>query len=342
MSHLITGGTGFIGSHIARALVARGDDVRCLARPGSCRDNLEGLPVQLVDGDLTDRASIARAMRGVDTVYHCGADYRLWSPAPEELYATNVEGTRNVLEEAHRAGVRRIVHTSSVGTLGAGSAQPAEESRPVEESDMVGHYKRSKFRAERLAESLAASGVPVVIVNPSTPVGDLDRKPTPTGQIVLDFLTGRMPAYVETGLNVVDVRDVAIGHLLAAQHGRPGRKYILGGHNLTLQELLQRLAHICGQPAPRMRLPRWMPMVFAAATAPWARLTRSPPRVSMEAARMARTTMFFDSGRAIRELGYHPAAVEPALRRAVLWFCRNGYVDGEQAIELARRAASSA
>src|SRR5262245_9855747 len=226
---LVTGGTGFVGAHLVRALLARGSSVRCLVRPGGRRDNLEGLPVELAVGDLTDRASLARAAAGASTIYHCAADYRLWSKDPSELHRANVEGTENLLAAAAEAGAARVVYTSSVGALGlTADGSPADETTPVSRERVVGNYKRSKYDAERVAEAWAARGLPVVIVNPSTPVGELDIRPTPTGQMIADFLGGRIPAYVDTGLNLVDVRDVAQGHLLAAEKGRVGEKYILG------------------------------------------------------------------------------------------------------------------
>ena len=328
MTALVTGGTGFVGAHVVRALLARGGDgVRCLARPGGDRSNLEGLNVEIVDGDLRDRDSLRAACAGCSEVYHCAADYRLFARRPREIYATNVDGTRSLLAAAERAGVRRIVYTSSVGALGLeADGSPATETTPVKLSSMVGHYKRSKYLAERAAEEAAAAGAPVVIVNPSTPVGELDVKPTPTGRIILDFLNRRMPAYVDTGLNLIDVRDVATGHLLAAERGRVGQKYILGHRNMTLAELLRALAAITGLEAPRLRLPHWLPVGAAALATGWARLLGGEPRVSLESARMARKRMFFDAGKAVKELGLPQAPVEPALGRAVRWFEDNGYV----------------
>ena len=328
MTALVTGGTGFVGAHVVRALLARGgESVRCLARPGGDRSNLEGLDVEIVDGDLRDRDSLRAACAGCSEVYHSAADYRLFARRPREIYASNVDGTRTLLQLAERAGVRRIVYTSSVGALGLEpGGTPATEATPVTISSMVGHYKRSKYLAERAAEEAAAAGAPVVIVNPSTPVGELDVKPTPTGRIILDFLNRKMPAYVDTGLNLIDVRDVATGHLLAAAHGRVGEKYILGCRNMPLAELLRALAEITGLEAPRLRLPHWLPLGAAALATGWARLSGGEPRVSLESARMARKRMFFDAGKAVKELGLPQAPVEPALERAVRWFEDNGYV----------------
>ena len=323
---LVTGATGFIGAHIVRALLGRGERVRCLVRPSSSRSNITGLPVDVVTGDLIDRDSLRRAMRGVDTLYHCAADYRLWAREPREIYATNVEGTQNILDAARDAGVRRIVYTSSVATIGLDpDGGAADERRIAGDDDLVGHYKKSKAEAERLVLSAAAAGLPAVIVNPSTPVGELDVKPTPTGQIIVDFLCGKMPAYVDTGLNVIDVRDVAAGHLLAADHGTPGQRYILGNSNLTLKELLDMLARVSGLPAARLQLPHWIPMTIGAACTAAAALTGRAPRVVLDAVRMSRHRMFFDASKAVEELGLPQHPIEDALARAVQWFRTKGY-----------------
>jgi dihydroflavonol-4-reductase len=324
---LVTGGTGFVGAHVVRALLARKRSVRCLVRPSSRRTNLEGLDVEIAIGDITDPASLAKAIAGVENVYHCAADYRLYTTDPQALRASNVAGTDNVMRLASYAGVRRVIHTSSVGALGLSSnGAPADESTPVTADSMIGHYKRSKFEAERVAEAWAAKGLPVVIVNPSTPVGEYDVKPTPTGRMIVDFLNRRMPAYVETGLNLVDARDVAEGHLLAAERGRIGEKYILGNRNMTLKEILDTLARLTGLPSPGMRLPHWIPLAAAAVDTFAARWTGRTPRVPLEGVRMSRHRMFFDSGKAVRELGLPQTPVEDALARAVGWFRGNGYV----------------
>ena len=326
---LVTGGTGFLGAHVVRALLARGRSVRCLVRASSRRRNLEGLDVEVVTGDLTDPASLARAVAGAETVYHCAADYRLYAADPRELYASNVAGTDNVMRAASESGARRVVHTSSVGALGlAADGAPADETAPIAESSMIGHYKRSKFEAEQIAQSWAAKGLPVVIVNPSTPVGELDVKPTPTGQMIVDFLNRRMPAYVDTGLNLVDARDVAQGHILAAERGRVGEKYILGNRNMTLKEILDALSRLTGLPSPRLRLPHWIPLAAAAADTFAARLAGRVPRIPLEGVRMSRHKMFFDAGKAVRELDLPQTPVEEALARAVAWFRENGYVRG--------------
>ena len=324
---LVTGGTGFVGAHVVRALLARGRSVRCLVRASSRRRNLEGLDVETVTGDVTDPASLPPALAGVETVYHCAADYRLYAADPRTLYASNVAGTENVLRAASESGARRVVHTSSVGALGLSeNGSPADETTPVTVASMIGHYKRSKFEAERVAERWGAKGLPVIIVNPSTPVGELDVRPTPTGQMIVDFLNRRMPAYVETGLNLVDARDVAEGHVLAAERGRTGEKYILGNRNMTLKEILDALSQLTGLSSPGLRLPHWIPLAAAAADTLAARVTGRVPRVPLEGVRMSRHRMFFNSSKAVRELGLPQTPVEEALARAVAWFRENGYV----------------
>jgi dihydroflavonol-4-reductase len=326
MTTLVTGGTGFIGAHLVRALLARGESVRCLARAGSRRDNLEGLDVEIATGDLCDPQSIRAAVAGCDAVYHCAADYRLYARDPSEIYACNVEGTRCVLRAAADAGARRIVYTSSVGALGLESnGMPATETTPVTLECMIGHYKRSKFLGERVAEEIAREGAPLVIVNPSTPVGELDIKPTPTGKMIVDFLNGRMPAYVDTGLNLIDVRDVAFGHLLAAERGRPGERYILGYVNLSLREVLGVLGRLTGLPAPWLRVPHWLPAIYASVATSLARARGVEPRVSIESVRMSRYRMYFDAAKAVRELGLPQTPIENALDRAVAWFRAKGY-----------------
>jgi dihydroflavonol-4-reductase len=286
-----------------RALLARGREVRCLVRSASSRENLEGLPVEIVTGDLNDASSLARSCAGVDVVYHVAADYRLWLRDPREIYRTNVEGTRALLRAAGEAGVRRFIHTSSVGALGlTKDGTPADETTPVTLAQVVGHYKRSKYLAEREAESFAAQG------------------PTPTGAVIADFLARRMPAYVETGLNVIDVKDVAEGHLLAAERGRIGEKYVLGHRDMTLKEILDALARITGLPSPRWRLPHAIPLVVGAIDTGFSRLTGRAPRVPLEAVRMSMKKMYFDSGKAVRELGLPQTDPALALDRAVTWF----------------------
>jgi len=325
MQVFLTGATGFIGAHVARALVERGHRVRCLHRSTVRPADDHQLPVEWRLGDLTDRASIRRAAAGAEVIFHCAADYRLYAPDPLELYRNNVGGTRNVLAVAAELGVQRVVYTSSVGTLSVRGRQPANENARAEPHQVVGAYKRSKVLAEREAERWVARGLPVVVVSPSTPIGERDVKPTPTGRMVVDFLNGRMPAYVDTGLNVVDVHDVAIGHVLAAERGQPGQTYILGHQNLTLREILELLARLTGRPAPRIRLPHWMPLAIAHLEQPLARWMQRPPRIPVDAARMSRSFMFFDVGKAVRELGMPQSPPEAAFERAIRWFVDHRY-----------------
>ena len=329
MKALLTGASGFIGGHVLRALLEAGAEVRCLVRDSSPRRNLEGQPVEIADGDLRDAEALRRAAAGCDSVYHCAADYRFYAMDSRELYDSNVEGTRNVMRAAAAAGVAKVVYTSSVGALGLhADGSPADETTPVSLADMVGHYKRSKYLAERVAEQWAAKGLPVVIVNPSAPVGDGDLKPTATGKMILDFLKRRVPAFVDTGLNLVDVRDVALGHVLAAEKGRVGEKYILGNRDMTLEEIFRTLSEITGLPAPKVRLPHWVPMTFAALETGFSRLVRRQPSVPLEAVQLARYRMFFDPSKAVHELGLPQTPVDRPLRRAVDWFRDNGYVEG--------------
>jgi dihydroflavonol-4-reductase len=319
---LVTGATGFLGWHVARLLEERGHPVRALIRPGS---KLRELAAEPVTGDLRDPASLARAVTNCGVVYHIAADYRLWTRDSTDMYRSNVEGTRNVLEAARAASVERVVYTSTVGCIGIPPTGTGDEQTPVRLEDMAGHYKRSKFLAEKVALEFAASGLPVVIVNPTAPIGDHDVKPTPTGQMVLDFLRGAMPAVIDTGLNVVDARDTARGHLLACEKGRPGERYILGSENLTLLEIMRKLAAITGLPAPRYRIPHAVAFAAGVATTAIARITGNPPRVPLDAVRMARKKMWVSHEKAVRELGFQPAPAETALRRAAEWFRANGY-----------------
>jgi dihydroflavonol-4-reductase len=328
MKALVTGGTGFVGTHVVRALVDDGVTVRVLARPQSDRRALAGLPVDIVQGDLADPRSLPAALAGVDELYHVAADYRLWAPDPAVLYRVNVGGTRALLLAAAAAGVARVVYTSSVGTLGLPpDGRPGTEDTPVQLADMVGDYKRSKFLAEREAVDAAERGLPVVIVNPSAPVGPWDWKPTPTGRMLVDYLKGRMLAYLDTGLNIVHVRDVARGHVLAARHGRAGERYILGhAHgNLALRAIFERLAPHTGIAAPRLRLPHGAALALGAGAELVARVTGREPIASRTAVRMAAKRMFFDPTKAIRELGLPQTPVDQALRDAVDWFWANGY-----------------
>lgn len=336
MTTLVTGASGFVGSHVARQLVAAGGAVRILVRHGSRLEFLNDLSAERVEGDLRDSASIARAMKGVRRVFHVAADYRLWARNPQEIYESNVGGTRRLLEAAVREGVSRIVYTSTVATIAVSQPGAAEGMLPDETNratvdQMIGHYKRSKFLAEAEAKKAAADGVPVVIVNPTTPVGPGDWKPTPTGRIIVDFLNGKMPAYVDTGLNLVAVEDVAAGHLLAAERGRAGERYLLGARNMTLKEILEALAAITGCPAPRVRLPHAVAFAAAYADEWFSRIVGRDPRIPVEGVKMSRHRMFVATGKAERELGYKASPVESALERAVEWYRQRGYVGGSAA-----------
>jgi dihydroflavonol-4-reductase len=314
---LVTGASGFVGWHVARALLERGHSVRALVRPNS---RVPELDVEPIIGDLRDPASLSRAAAGCGLVFHVAADYRLWSKNPDDLYRSNVEGTRNMLAAAQSAGVDRFVYTSTVGCIGVPAGHLGDEDQPVRLADMTGAYKRSKFMAEQCALDYARGGFPVVIVNPTAPMGGHDFKPTPTGQIVLDFINGAMPAYIDTGLNVVKVRDVAEGHVLACERGRVGERYILGSENLTLGQILQELASLTGRKAPGIELPYFVAYTAGVVTTAWARLTGTPPRAPLEAVRMAKKKMWVSHAKAARELGFVPGPAREALREAVHWF----------------------
>ncbi len=340
---LVTGASGFVGSHVARQLVAAGNQVRVLARPSSNLRALEGVAVERVEGDLREPASLARAMRGIQRVFHVAADYRLWAADPNEIYRSNVEGTRSLLAAARDAGVERIVYTSTVATIAvpAHGATLPNENTSATLQQMIGHYKRSKFLAEQEAIQAATAGVPVVIVNPTAPVGPGDWKPTPTGRILVDFLNGKMPAYVDTGLNVVAVEDVAAGHLLAAEKGRIGERYILGGRNMTLKEILDALSKITGRPAPRIKMPHAVALAAGYADQWFSRLARRAPQIPVEGVKMSRHRMFVASDKAERELGYRAGPVEAALQRAVRWYEENGYVRSRSAGRKAAHAVAA-
>ncbi len=332
MTTLVTGATGFVGSHVARQLVIAGHSVRILVRKSSNLQALEGTRMEAFEGDLRDAGSLERAMKGIRRVFHVAADYRLWTRHPEEIYESNVEGTRKLLEAAGRAGVERVVYTSTVATIAvaqphAGAALP-NEATPAELAQMIGHYKRSKYLAELEAIKAAGAGIPVVIVNPTAPVGPGDWKPTPTGRIIVDFLNGKMPAYVDTGLNLVAVEDVAAGHLLAAEKGRIGERYILGARNMTLKGILDALSAITGRPAPRLRLPHAVALAAGYADELYSRLVGREPQIPVEGVRMSRHRMFVASDKAERELGYKPTPVEAALERSVRWYEEHGYIRG--------------
>jgi len=328
MLAFVTGATGFVGSHVARALAEQGADLRLLVRANSNTKNIDDLKADRVIGDLRDPASLEKGIAGCDVVFHVAADYRLWVRDPEEMYRANVEGTRALLEAARKNKVRRVVYTSSVATMGfTSNGQPADESSPVSLDRMIGPYKRSKFMAEQVAIEAARAGQGVVIVNPTTPVGERDIKPTPTGRIVVDFLKRKFPAYVDTGLNLVDVRECAVGHIAALEKGRSGERYILGGENLTLKQILDKLAAITGLPSPTIRVP----YVMALATGVvdeivTGRIRGREPRATIDAVRMGRKKMFVWSRKAERDLGWRCIPVDDALRRAVEWFSQNGYV----------------
>jgi dihydroflavonol-4-reductase len=316
---LVTGATGFLGWHVARKLLDRGDRVRALARDPARLKELDG--IEGIQGDLRDRESLARAAKGCGVVFHVAADYRLWTRDPAEMYQSNVEGTRNMLEAARQAGVERFVYTSTVGCIGI----PGDEETPVKLEDMTGHYKRSKFLAERVALEYAADGFPVVITNPTAPVGDHDFKPTPTGKIIVDFMRGAMPAFLDTGLNIVYAGDVADGHLAACERGRTGERYILGSENLTLQQIFQKLAAITGKKAPARQIPYAVAYAAGVVSTAWANLTGKEPMAPLEGVRMARKKMWVPHDKAARELGYSPGPASGALARAVAWFKENGY-----------------
>ena len=341
MTTLVTGATGFVGSHVARQLVEAGEPVRVLVRPDSNLRLLQGLRAERVEGDLRDLDSLERAIKGVRRVFHVAADYRLWSRHPDEIYQSNVLGTRALFEVAARHGVERVVYTSTVATIAVPSAgELPNEQTEATLAQMIGHYKRSKFLAEQEAKNAATAGLPVVIVNPTTPVGPGDWKPTPTGRILVDFLNGKMPAYVDTGLNLAPVEDVAAGHLLAAERGRIGERYILGGRNMTLKEILEVLSAITGRPAPRVKLPHAIALAAGYADQWISRITRREPQIPVEGVKMSRHRMFIASDKAERELGYRPGSVEAALERAVRWYQASEYVTSRGKKTVARAQAA--
>ena len=327
MKCFVTGATGFLGSHVARQLLSQGAELRLLLRPTSRVDNIADLPAERVVGDLRDPESLKKGMSGCEFVFHVAADYRLWARNGQELYDSNVEGTRNVLAAARDSGVLRVIYTSSVATMGFGNnGRLTDEKTPVTLSNMIGDYKRSKFMAEQLVIAAGRGGQNVVLVNPTTPIGERDIKPTPTGRIVVDFLRRKFPAYVDTGLNLVDVVDCAQGHLLAMEKAVPGERYILGGENLTLKQILDKLAAITGLPSPKVKLPYAVAYATGVVdTLVSGTIMRREPRVTLDAVRMGRKKMFITSAKAERELGWNPGPVDGALRRAVEWFQANGY-----------------
>jgi dihydroflavonol-4-reductase len=329
MKAFITGATGFVGSHVARALAVRGAELRLLVRSTSRTDNIADLRAEVATGDLRDPESLKKAMAGCEFVFHVAADYRLWVRDPEQMYRSNVEGTRAIIRAAQECGVRRVIYTSSVATMGfTREGHIAREDSPVSIKEMVGHYKRSKFMAEQIALEAGRNGAKVVVVNPTTPIGEYDIKPTPTGRIVVDFLKRKFPAYVDTGLNLADVKEVARGHLLAMEKARPGERYIMGGENLTLKQILNKLSELTGLPSPTMKVPHAVAMGFAVFDQFFTgTILGKEPRATIDAVKMGRKKMFASSAKAEHELGYKVLPVEDALRRAVEWFQTNGYVD---------------
>ena len=338
MTTLVTGASGFLGSHVARQLVTCGEDVRVLMRASSTNRAIADLSLEYVTGDLRDPASLDRAMKGAKRVFHVAADYRLWAKRPKEIYHSNVGGTRNLLEAARRAGVEQLIYTSTVATVAVDRLQLPNESTNAMLDEMVGHYKRSKWLAEKEALNAAKSGLPVIVAMPTTPIGPWDWKPTPTGKIILDFLNGRMPGYVETGLNFVGVEECAAGHLLVAEKGKVGERYLLGGENLTLKAMLDALSKITGLSAPRLKIPHGLALGVAYANTVFSRLIGREPGIPIEGVKIARHMMFVDCSRAQRELGFQPGPVAAALERAVRWYETNGYIAKGRAKHMARAA----
>ena len=339
MSTLVTGAAGFLGSHVTRQLVARGDDVRVLLRASSTNRAIADLPLEYVTGDLRDPASLDRAMKGVKRVFHVAADYRLWAKRKQDIYDSNVGGTKNLLYAAKRAGVEQLIYTSTVATIAVDRPQHPNEFTDAKLEEMVGHYKRSKWMAEKEALGAAKSGLPVIVAMPTTPVGPWDWKPTPTGKIILDFLNGKMPGYVKTGLNFVGVEECAAGHLLIAEKGKVGERYLLGGENLTLKQMLDTLAKITGLRAPILKIPHGLALGVAYANTAFARLVGREPGIPVEGVKIARHMMFVDCARAKRELGFQAAPVAAALERAVRWYEANGYIAKSRAKRMAHAAA---
>jgi dihydroflavonol-4-reductase len=340
MTTLVTGAAGFLGSHVTRQLVARGDEVRVLLRASSTNRAIADLSLEYVTGDLRDAASLDRAMKGVKRVFHVAADYRLWAKRKQDIYDSNVGGTKNLLEAAKRAGVEQLIYTSTVATIAVDRPQHPNEFTDAKLEEMVGHYKRSKWMAEREALNAAKGGLPVIVAMPTTPVGPWDWKPTPTGKIILDFLNGKMPGYVVTGLNFVGVEECAAGHLLIAEKGKVGERYLLGGENLTLKGMLDILARITGLRAPMLKIPHGLALGVAYANTVFSRLVGREPGIPIEGVKIARHMMFVDSSRAQRELGFKAGPVSAALERAVRWYDANGYIAKGRAKRMARAAAA--
>lgn len=340
MTTLVTGAAGFLGSHVTRQLVARGEEVRVLMRTSSTNRAIADLPLEYVTGDLRDAESLDRAMKGVKRVFHVAADYRLWAKRSQDIYDSNVGGTKNLLEAAKRADVEQLIYTSTVATLAVDRAEMPNERTDARLEEMVGHYKRSKWLAEQEALNAAKSGLPVIVAMPTTPVGPWDWKPTPTGKIILDFLNGKMPGYVETGLNFVGVEECAAGHLLAAEKGRIGERYLLGGENLTLKGMLDILAKVTGLPGVNLKIPHGLALGVAYIESGFSRMIGREPQIPVEGVKIARHMMFVDASRAQRELGFQPGPVAAALERAVRWYEANGYVSKRRAKRMTLRAAA--
>jgi dihydroflavonol-4-reductase len=331
MTTLVTGAAGFLGSHVARQLVAGGEEVRVLMRPSSSNRAISDLSLEYVTGDLRDAGSLDRAMKDVQRVFHVAADYRLWAKKPQDIYDSNVGGTKNLLAAAERAGVEQLIYTSTVATIAVDRPELPNEFTDAKLDEMVGHYKRSKWMAEQEVLQAAKKGLPVIVAMPTTPVGPWDWKPTPTGKIILDFLNGKMPGYVETGLNFVGVEECAAGHLLAAETGKVGERYLLGAENLTLKELLDTLAKITGLAAPKWKIPHGLALGVAYVETGFSRMIGKEPQIPVEGVKIAQHKMFVDASRAKRELGFQPGPVAAALERAVRWYQANGYISPRRA-----------
>jgi dihydroflavonol-4-reductase len=339
MTTLVTGAAGFLGSHVARQLVARGEEVRVLLRPSSQNRAIADLPLEYVTGDLRDAASLDRALKNVKRVFHVAADYRLWAKHSKDIYDSNVGGTKNILAAAKRAGVEQFIYTSTVATIAVDRPVRPNEATDSKLEEMVGHYKRSKWMAEQEALKAAKEELPVIVAMPTTPVGPWDWKPTPTGKIIVDFLNGSMPGYVETGLNFVGVEECAAGHLLVAEKGKVGERYLLGGENLTLKQLLDTLARITGLRAPSLKIPHGVALGAAYASTIFSRLIGKAPGITIEGVKIAQHMMFVDCSRAQKELGFKAASVAAALDRAVRWYEANGYVTARRAKRIVHAAA---
>jgi len=340
MTTLVTGAAGFLGSHVARQLVARGENVRVLLRASSSNRAIADLPLEYVTGDLRDSASLDRATKDVKRVYHVAADYRLWAKRSRDIYDSNVGGTKNLLDAAKRAGVEHFIYTSTVATIAVDRPQFPNESTISKLEEMVGHYKRSKWLAEKEVMDAAKSGFPAIIAMPTTPVGPWDWKPTPTGKIIVDFLNGKMPGYVETGLNFIGVEECAAGHLLVAEKGKIGERYLLGGENLSLKQLLDTLSKITGLSVPRLKIPHAVALGVAYAETAFSRMIGREPQIPVEGVKIAQHIMFVDCSRARRELGFEAGPVAAALERAVRWYEANGYVSPRRAKKLTHAEAA--